>query len=175
VLLLSKWNSAGHKRDTIAYNKLVFHGTVPAYTLFDTPVDYWDNTTMPDSITVLLLSCAGFNAIDMQGSKGQVGSQAYFDDVTLTNINGIPVVLMPEVDVKLYPNPASGILTVVLDKTVDKGVFEIYDVQGRFLKSQSLKTVTSRVDVSGLSAGTYYYKVTDNKSILNTGTFAVSR
>ena len=175
VLLLSKWSTSAHKRDTIAYNKLVYQGTINTYTLFDTAVNYWDNLTMPDSITVLLLASAGFNAVDMEGCKGQVGSQAYYDDVTLTNINGIPTLLMPDVDVKLYPNPATDFLMVTLSKPVKNGVFEIYDAQGKFLSRQDLGTTTSRIALQGIPSGTYYYKVTNGKTNLNTGMFLVTR
>ncbi len=175
VLLLSKWNSGTHKRDTIAFNELIFKGPVTTYTLFDTAVNYRDNVTMPDTLTILLLSSAGFNAVQMTQCKGQVGSTAYFDDITLTNINGIPTLLMPDVSVKLFPVPASERMIVELDKNIANGVFEIYDVQGKFLSSQQLKAQSSGIDVSKLSPGTYYYKVRDQRSILNTGTFVVSR
>jgi len=131
ILLLSKWNSGTHKRDTIAYNRLVFHGIVNTWTSFDAVISYWNTTTMPDSITVLLLSCAGYNASNMMGSVGQFGSQAYFDDVTITNVAGIEYVIKPGVDVKVSPNPASSFINVRLDKVINDGSFEIYDGQGR--------------------------------------------
>ena len=55
---------------------------------FDELINYRDQTTMPDTITVLLLSCAGYNAVNMMGCVGQIGTQAMFDDVTLTDITG---------------------------------------------------------------------------------------
>jgi hypothetical protein len=105
VLLLSKWNNSTHHRDTLAYNRLVFRGTVNSWTKFDTAVDYIDQSTIPDTLTILYLSCAGFNALNMFGSQGQVGSMAMFDDVNLTGVSGFPLLLMPSVNVKISPNP----------------------------------------------------------------------
>jgi hypothetical protein len=171
VLLLSKWN--GTKRDTIAYNMLVFYGTVDEYTEFDVAVNYWNTTDMPDSITVLLLSCAGYNASNMMASVGQVGSEAYFDDVTLTDINGFGYLLMPEVGIKLSPNPVTDILTVALSKPVANGTFEIITTQGKQAGMHRLNDITSRIFVGELPSGAYYYKVSDGKSVLNTGSFII--
>lgn len=173
ILLLSKWN--GTSRDTIAYNRLVFHGQYSDWTEFDEMVNYWDNTTMPDSITVLLLSCAGYNALNMMGSVGQIGSMAMFDDVTLTNIPGVEMLLMPEVEVKLSPNPVSDQLTVTLSETVKQGVFEVITVQGQKVAGFSLQGNVTRLDISQLPAGTYFYRLTNGSKALNTGTFIVTR
>jgi len=175
ILLLSKWNTATHKRDTLAYNRLVFHGTVSSYTLFDAPVNYINNTTMPDSITVLLLSCAGYNARYMLGSVGQVGSQAYFDDVTLTDVTGTQYLLMPEVTVKLSPVPVSDQLTVSLSGELSHGSMEIYTTTGQTVNTVPLIATTNTISVSALAAGVYFYKVLDGNSVINSGKFIVSR
>lgn len=175
IVLLSKWNSATMKRDTIAYTKLVFHGVVDTYTEFDAPIEYWDNTTMPDSITLLLLSCAGYNAVNMMGSVGQVGSQAFFDDVTLTNISGIDMLLMPDVGVSLAPNPAAGRMTVTLSEKVKDGMFEVFDSQGKKITKFRLNGISETIDVTVLRSGSYFYRVTDGARSLNTGTFLITR
>lgn len=175
IILLSKWNSSAMRRDTIAYTRLVFHGTVDTYTEFDAPIEYWDNTTMPDSITVLLLSCAGYNAVNMMGSVGQVGSQAFFDDVTLTNISGIDILLMPDVNVSLAPNPAADRLTVTLSEQVRNGQFEVFNSQGKKITQFTLNGLSETLNVSSLTSGSYFYRVTDGSKSLNTGTFFITR
>ncbi len=174
ILLLSKWNSSTKKRDTIAYNKLIFHGIQSDYTSFDVAVDYRDNTTMPDSITVLLLSCGGYNAQNMMGSVGQVGSEAFFDDVTLTDVSGFPYLLMPEVHVILAPNPAQTSLKIKLSEQVKNGTLLILDAAGKHAGSFTLKGMETTLDVSSLSAGHYYYKLTDGKNLLNAGSFIIT-
>jgi len=175
LVLLSKWNSAAHKRDTIGYKRLVFQGTVTDYTYFDTPIDYIDQVTMPDSITLLLFSSSGFNTLKMAASVGQVGSQALFDDITLTDVTGFQHLLMPEINVKVYPNPARSTLTVELEKPVKNGQFMVYSLDGKKLDVAPLSQFRNQVSVKSLLPGTYYYKVSDGKSILNTGSFIVKK
>jgi hypothetical protein len=175
VILLSKWNAELHKRDTIAYNNLVFHGTIDTWTYFEQPITYWDNTTKPDSLTVLLLSCAGFNVYNMFGSVGQPGSMALFDDISLSGVNGIPLLLTPSVSVKLAPNPASGIMKVELGSVVRDGFFEIYNGNAQLLERVPLVTKNGQINVAEYAAGMYYYKLIANNKLLNSGTFVVSR
>ncbi|MBE0648308.1 MAG: T9SS type A sorting domain-containing protein [Bacteroidales bacterium] len=175
IVLLSKWNSSTMKRDTIAYKRLVFHGTVDTWTKFDEAIDYWDNTAMPDSITLLLLSCAGYNANNMMGSVGQVGSQAFFDDVTLTNISGIDMLLMPDVNVSLAPNPASEKMTVTMSEQIKNGLFEVYNSQGKKITQFNLTTASETLNVSSLKSGMYYYRITDGSKSLNTGSFIITK
>jgi len=171
IILLSRWNTITKHRDTLAYNRLVFHGKVDTYTLFDEPITYLDNVTMPDSITVLLVSCAGFNATYMMGSVGSVGSQAYFDDVTLTDIAGFKYLLMPEVNVKLSPNPTSGLLRVELGEEIRNGVFEVINLQGKVLQKYNLSGLSNAFQLGDLANGTYYFKVSRDNQIVNSGSF----
>ncbi len=175
VILLSKWNNATHRRDTIAYDRLVFRGTVSDFTEFSTPVTYLKTATTPDSLTILLLSCAGFNARNMFGSVGTVGTQAIFDDVSLTGVNGIPLLLMPSVSLKLFPNPASSIMRVEMNSEVNNGSFEVYDASGKFLRSVPVNGKSCTVNVKDLTSGVYFYKLTRNSKNLNSGTFIVSQ
>jgi hypothetical protein len=175
IILLSKWNTANHKRDTIAYTRLVFHGTVSTYTPFDAAIQYRDAVTMPDSITVLLLSCAGYNATFMMASVGQVGSKAYFDDVTITNVAGMNYLLMPEISVKITPNPAHDIIRVDLSEVVSNGTFEVYSTSGKLFRKEPLSGRTLTMSVDGLPNGAWFYKVTDGTKALNSGEFIVSK
>lgn len=175
VLLLSKWNSSLHRRDTLAYNRLPFHGTIDTWTKFDTAVTYRDQLTIPDTLTILLLSCAGFNASNMFGSVGQVGSQALFDDVNLTGVNGFPLLLMPSVSVKLSPNPAFQYMKIETGRSIENGYFEVYDAQAKLIRQISMSGKLKQIGVSDLSAGTYYYKLIENSKLLNSGTFIVTK
>ena len=175
VVLLSKWNTGTSKRDTIAYNRLVFHGTVDTWTEFETVISYQDHSTMPDSLTLLLLSCGGFNAGNMYGSVGRVGSRALFDDVNLSGFSGFPLLQMSSVNVKLSPNPASRFLKIELGSNVANAIFEVYDSQVKLIRQIPLNGNSGQLIVSDLSAGMYYYKLTENKKLLNSGTFVVTK
>lgn len=175
VLLLSKWNPTLPGRDTLAYNRLAFHGTINSWTAFDIPITYRDHFTIPDTLTILLLSCAGFNASNMFGSVGQVGSMALFDDVNLTDVSGLPLQFIPSVKVKLSPNPASQYLKIELGNNIANGYFEIYDAQAKFIRQHIINGNSDQISISDLSAGTYFYKLTENKKLLNSGTFIIAR
>jgi hypothetical protein len=175
VLLLSKWNTSTHHRDTLAYNRLVFHGTVNTWTKFDTAVNYIDQSTTPDTLTLLYLSCGGFNALNMFGSQGQVGSMAMFDDVNLIGVSGFPLLLMPSVNVKISPNPASYNLKIQTGRNIENGYFEIYDAQARLIRQIPMNGNSKQIGVSDLSAGTYYYKLIENSKLFNSGTFIITR
>ncbi|MCK9421804.1 MAG: T9SS type A sorting domain-containing protein [Bacteroidales bacterium] len=177
ILLLSKWNASSLKRDTIAYNKLVFHGIIPEWTKFDTAIIYRTTTVMPDSITILLLSCAGYNATVMYGSVGQIGSQALFDDVTITGVPPYAVenLMNQSMRLTINPNPASDYIYVNLERTVKDGRLEIYDTQGRLISKFQMPDVTGRFSISSLSAGMYYYRFSDSDHTLTSGSFIINR
>ncbi len=175
IVLLSKWNPTTLRRDTIAHNRLVFHGTQSAWTFFDQEITYRDNSTMPDSITVLLLSCAGYNASFMMASVGQVGSRAIFDDVSLTNVSGMEMPLMPGIAVKLSPVPATGKLTFGLSREIRNGEIALYSGDGREVARQAAPGRTVLFDVSALPGGIYFYQVTSGEKKMAGGEFIISK
>ncbi|MCX6247421.1 MAG: T9SS type A sorting domain-containing protein [Bacteroidetes bacterium] len=175
VVLLSKWNNTNHRRDTLAYSKVTIHGTVTSWTQFDVAITYRDHTTQPDSLTMLMLSCAGFNATYMLGSVGQVGSMAMFDDINLTDVSGVPLKVIPSVNVKLSPNPASQLMKIEMGSNVTNGSFDVYDAQAKLIRQYPVNGNVSQISVSNLSAGSYFYKLTENNKLLNSGTFMVTR
>ena len=177
VLLLSKWNSTSipNRRDTLAYNRLVFHGTVNDWTLFDTAVTYRDQSKTPDSLTVLLTSCGGFNAAHMLACVGRVGSTALYDDVNLTDVSGFPLLLMPSVGVKLSPNPANDFINLLVAEPVSNGYFEVYDTQAKLIQRFPVNGTSGKINVSDLSSGMYYYKLMKRNKLLNSGTFAITK
>jgi hypothetical protein len=177
LILLSKWNTSTKKRDTIAYNRLVFHGTVSEWTKFDTAIVYRNTTEMPDSVCILLLSCAGYNASNMFGSVGQVGSQALFDDVTLTGVYpwGVENLLKQDVSLFISPNPASDHISVTLDKAVKNGILEVFNTQGQRVSFFKMEDISGRFNVGQLSVGMYYYRFGDSKQTMASGSFIISR
>jgi len=179
ILLFSKWNSGTKKRDTIAYNRMIFHGTVSSWTKFDTAIQYRNTTVMPDSVTVLLLSCGGYNASNMFGSVGQVGSQALFDDVNITGA-GLPPwavesLFADNVKMSVSPNPAKDYIRVETEKAVKDGVFGVYDTQGRLIAEYTMTEASARFSVGSLQNGMYYYRLRSGGQTVGSGSFIVNR
>jgi hypothetical protein len=172
VAIVSKWNSETHKRDTIAYGKMVQHSAVSTYTPFDIELTY-GLSGVPDTLSYLMVSSAGFNVINFMGSQGNDGSTMYVDEVSLEYPAGIEQSLMPDVGVKVYPNPASEQITVELSDKVENGRLEVYTMDGKSTGTYSLKEVKTTLQVKSLSPGTYYFKLMENNHLLNTGTFLI--
>ena len=80
--------------------------------------------------------------------------QHEFIEETLSNSNFIN----PEADIKIWPNPARDILHIQHDFAPEYQV-AIYDIQGRLLFDQKIKSNQDQVDVSALDKGIYILKV----------------
>ena len=173
VILLSKWNATAKKRDTIGYGQMIQRNAVSTYTEFDIPINYSSSGSV-DTMTMLVVSSAGFNVINFMGSKGKVGSTMYVDDLMLDYPSGIQQVLMPEVAVNTYPVPASGTLHVDLSKEVKNGVFEVYSSAGKLVGTFAVSSRNNSIPVTGLISGSYYFRLTSGKDLLNSGTFVIN-
>ncbi len=80
-VLLSKYNVAAQKRDTIGLLRQIYHNTVYNYTFIDLPITYYSAAT-PDTLTLLICSSAGINFVDLLACKGQVGSRMWIDEIS---------------------------------------------------------------------------------------------
>ncbi len=168
VLLLSKWNTSAKKRDTIGFGKMVQHAAVTEYTQFDVPITY-TGTAKIDTMTLLVVSSAGFNVINFMGSIGQVGNTMYVDDLSLDYPAGIQQILGQEVAVNLYPNPSSGVMNVELSKEVKNGTFDVYTAAGKIAGSYRVSQLKNTILLDNLASGVYYYRLMDGNQLLNTG------
>lgn len=73
-------------------------------------------------------------------------------------------------EVKLYPNPASKQMTVVLPDNKEKQLV-VCDLFGRKLSSHSISSNTASLDVSQLAAGNYYLAVYERNTLVKTISF----
>ncbi len=174
VLLCSRWNSTAKKRDTVGYGKFVQHTAVNSYTQFEVPVNYTGSGTV-DSISLLIVSSAGFNVVNFLGSVGQVGNTMYVDDLVLDYPSGVQQVLMPEVNMKIYPNPASDVLHISLSKALRNASVEIYNVSMERIGTYSVTGSATNVGVGSLPAGSYYFRLMSGSDMMNTGSFVIAR
>jgi hypothetical protein len=176
LIAVTRWDDVLKKRDTIAFAREDFHVSKDSWEQFDLEVEYENTTLVPDSMLVLLVSSGGFSVTNLMGGIGQVGNTMWVDDISVEYPAGISQILMPEVGVKCYPNPASDVMHVGFTKAVENGSFDIYTLDGKFIRSATVNRVaTIDVNVSDLSTGTYYFKLSSGDAILNTGFFAVKR
>jgi hypothetical protein len=175
VCLVSKWNAVAKHRDTIGFGKVVFTAPVAAYTPFDVQVAYPGSSLSPDSLTILCVSSAGYSVINFEGGVGQAGSTMYVDELMLEYPAGIEQSLMPEVNVKVYPDPANEVVTFETGQPVKQGTIEIYDLSGKSMQVVYLSGLKNSCPVNNLSNGTYYFKLRGEGHVLNTGSFVVHK
>ncbi|MCZ4317368.1 T9SS type A sorting domain-containing protein [Aequorivita viscosa] len=67
-------------------------------------------------------------------------------------------------EVKVFPNPASEMVTVSLKNNSEKASLIVYDVMGRLVKQQDFKGEKElRLSVENLQPGIYYLKISEGK------------
>ena len=88
--------------------------------------------------------------------NNMIGNCALYDPVSTDNLN---------LDVQLYPNPASDFLNVYCkEASSGSGVqFELYDMLGRLLLSEELKEEESSFSTAQFPPGMYTFKITKRK------------
>lgn len=69
--------------------------------------------------------------------------------------------------VNVFPNPAKQTLNVNIAGNDQRKIIQVYDVNGKMVMSQSVKQATTSLDISRLSGGIYFLKVsgTDGKAL----------
>ena len=63
---------------------------------------------------------------------------------------------------RLYPNPASNIITI---ETSSKGSLSIFNLSGQELLQQKITEPTTRIDIGNLPNGVYFVRVTGESSV----------
>lgn len=68
----------------------------------------------------------------------------------------------PGLDLKVFPNPTSGIVTVQFNKLTENIGFSLFDISGKKLFGRQIKSTITNVDLKNYAGGQYYLKVTKN-------------
>jgi hypothetical protein len=71
----------------------------------------------------------------------------------------------------IYPNPATNVLNIRLNEPSGKGLFVIYDSQGKAIKSVAMNDNQSSIDISELSSGIYFFTFSNEKGEISAGKF----
>jgi len=122
--------------------------------------------TTPDTIRIDAYSSISYGVIS------NLGSTFYLDNLALKSQTlGITEVANNNLQVIVYPNPANSVLNVSFRKSLEGTVaFRIYDVSGRLVKEELLKSVVAleriQLSVADLSAGIYHYQVSSNEGVV---------
>ncbi len=99
------------------------------------------------------------------GTDGCNGNDGwYIDDITIYNCSEVlSTVEFDELEsiVRVYPNPTTGIFTLQKTNKIDLIKAEIYDINGRFIKSVDLSDIgtTNSISITEVSSGIYFMTV----------------
>ncbi len=155
--------------DTVAHRQIRSTTVVTEYSPFELVLDYKSSAQIDTVQIVFASSAAGADL------AGQIGAQLFVDDLTLNYVTGIKNLLMPEVAVKVFPNPARDYLYMEMDKPVPNGRMQVFSTDGRMVKELDVLDTTLRLEVMDLPQGTYHYLLLDEKDGgMSSGSFVVS-
>ena len=88
------------------------------------------------------------------------GNSTYSNEVTYS---GVGVDELKASNIKVFPNPASGVLYLQMNNGVDASQARIYNSQSQLLKTFTLENQTQSLDILDLPAGFYFLNVQTNK------------
>ena len=165
--LLTKWNAAAGKRDTVGEARVDPKSAVTTWTEWSAPFVY-SSTDMPDTIVMVFASSSAGNIF-----VGEVGTEMKIDNISLSMETGLSQIFMPEVSVKTFPNPATDQMKVELDKPLKSGTFQVFDNMGKLIKEVAVNKEAFSLNVADLPAGTYHYMLLEGSDAMNSGSFLV--
>lgn len=91
-----------------------------------------------------------------------------FDDVTLiipqlisNNTNDIQ---FNQNDIVIFPNPAKNFINIT---NISNSKIEIYDIYGSLIKTENIKTNSTKLDTQNFPNGTYFIKILKNDKVTN--------
>jgi hypothetical protein len=79
-----------------------------------------------------------------------------FGDATLNQL--VQAARQDNADIQVYPNPASGSISVKIAESLQGQFFSIIDLVGRLLRSGSFNSIQQEISLENLSPGIYYLK-----------------
>lgn len=152
--------------------KMVVKQKVDVWTNFNIPIKY-TSSSQPDSIVVIFAASAAYDFTSLETlmqCKGQNGSTLIVDEVSFGYQQGIQQTLFPEIDIALYPNPATDIMTIRLPELV-KGKICIYDYSGKEVKTLPINGNTLEIGLHELATGSYFINLMEEDKVVSSKMF----
>jgi len=88
------------------------------------------------------------------------GNSAFSNEATYS---GVGISEVTASNIKVYPNPASGVLFLQLDNGIIASEAKIFNSQSQLIKSFNLKSNTDQLNISDLASGFYFLSVQTDK------------
>ncbi|MFH1295758.1 MAG: PKD domain-containing protein [Bacteroidota bacterium] len=103
-------------------------------------------------------------------SYNRRGNNLFLDDITITGIVGISAGTDHSHSIRVYPNPTKGVVNISIDRLSGVATMKLFTMQGQHVWSEQIAEatgpVTRQFDLSSLTRGIYFLKVTTSQAIL---------
>lgn len=153
-MLLTKWNSALNKADTVAEGRFASRDSVMTYTVKMIDFDYYNNQIPDSAFIIISASKNGFEPVP--------GTTMYIDDFYLRYMTGLTDAHLNDSKVKLYPSPVASVLHV--EGLSTGSTLSIFNTLGVKVAEQHITTVEEGLNVASLTPGVYYVVATEGKN-----------
>ena len=153
----------------IGHGGFITGNNTSTYTVFDMPVTYYDETTVPDSAIIYLRNNnygvpAGFSTLTVD--------RLSFDGLwgVLSDTTGIENIPVSENKVRVFPNPAQhSFVAEFSGDNTSTALLLLTDINGRTLRQSVFPAGQTRlsIDVADMDAGLYFLKILSGDKIFN--------
>ncbi len=158
MALLTKWNLATNKRDTVAFANKTVGGTLSTWTAFTINLNYYSGK-LPDTAMILLAS---------SGTTPVANNSLYIDTLAFAgNVpSGVVTVNTNSTPSIIYPNPSGGNANLYYYSITGGNIrLSVLDFSGRLIKESTTNAAIGennfQVNVSGLVHGMYVLRIAD--------------
>lgn len=155
---LTKWNATTNSRITVANGNVVLTGMAMSWANFSIPLGYIE-TFAPDSCIITMSA---------SGSTPANNDYLWVDDLAFTGTVASFQHIVDNKNIKLFPNPASEMISLDLSSFTDKKVqIAIFDMIGNQVLLESINSTASlaNISISNVAKGNYLLNVTSDSEI----------
>lgn len=155
TVVLTKWNTATNKRDTVATANQTLSGMAMSWANFTIPFVY-TSSVVPDSCIIFMRA---------SGSSPTNNDYLWVDNLAFSgSVVGIENNELFINSISVFPNPTSEILTISFETAEAQNInLELVDVTGKIILSKNLGLIQGKrnesISLDGISAGTYILKL----------------
>ena len=174
--------------DTFKYNKAVYaaQSDIGMYTLYKDFIKFIKDSTKVDLFMHFTLASGWDSLTNPIGPFGSIESvyqdtsidpapkyKALINYINSCQITGINEITKNPDFVKVFPNPSTGIFSVVLQSNPSKPEIEIYNMLGEKIYHRYFYSDKTEINLSQQPKGMYFYKVLSEGKFISSGKLIV--
>lgn len=124
----------------------------------------WNTGATTQAITVTPSVTTTYTVMGTTGACSNMATAT----VTVNTCTGLNEIAS-DFDFKLFPNPASHFVTVVLTELYSDTYFELYDLNGKLILKEMLSNNQTTISTKEIASGAYLFKVTNTNGTIKQG------